>query len=61
LEVLEEYYSNVTSNSTKEDDLGETTVMEVQQIVVVSSNVSTSNDSDLANVTIVEQIGKNSK
>ena len=58
LEVLEEYYNNVTKNSTNVDQLEETSTMEIKEIVVLSANASASEDSDRANVTIVEQISK---
>jgi archaellin len=58
LEVLEEYYSNVTANSTNEDQFEETTTVEIQQIAVFLTNASFSENVDRANVTIIEEIGK---
>jgi hypothetical protein len=54
LEVLEEYYSNATN----ENQLEETTAMEIKEIVLLSANVSAKEDSDRINMTIVEEIGK---
>jgi len=51
---LEEYYSNLTN----ENQLEETTAMEVKKIFVLSANVSANEDSDRTNMTIVEEIGK---
>jgi hypothetical protein len=58
LEVLEEYYSNVTTNSTNEDHFEETTIMEIKEIVVLSTNASSSEEFNRTNITYVEQMGK---
>jgi hypothetical protein len=58
LEVLEEYYSNVTTNSTNEDHLEETTIMEIKEIVVLSTNASSSEEFNRTNITYAEQMGK---
>ncbi|CAF2952145.1 unnamed protein product [Rotaria sp. Silwood2] len=57
LEVLEEYYNNVTTNSTNEDQLEETIPMKTKQIVVLAMNTSSSQQSDQTNLTNVEQNG----
>jgi hypothetical protein len=58
LEILEEYYNNVTANSTNEDKPEEITILEIKPIVLLSTNISISEESDRSNVTSIEQIGK---
>ncbi len=57
LEVLEEYYGHSTNANHPE----ETTVMEMKEIVLLSANVSASEDSNRTNVTVVEEISKKKK
>ncbi|CAF0801765.1 unnamed protein product [Rotaria sordida] len=55
LEVLEEYYNNVTTNSTNENQLEETIPMKTKQIVALTMNTSSSEQSNQTNLTSVEQ------
>ncbi|CAF0990296.1 unnamed protein product [Rotaria sp. Silwood1] len=57
LEVLEEYYNNVTTNSTNEDQLEQTIPMKTKEIVVPATDTSSSEQSDQANLTSVQQNG----
>ncbi|CAF5167778.1 unnamed protein product, partial [Rotaria sp. Silwood1] len=55
LEVLEEYYNNVTTNSMNEDQLEQTIPMKTKEIVVLATDTSSSEQSDQANLTRVQQ------
>lgn len=52
--MLEEYYNN----STDENQPEETTVMQIKEIVLLSTNVSANHDMNRTNATVVEEIGK---
>ncbi len=54
LEVLEEYYGN----STNDDQLETTTVVELKELVMLFANTTANEDSNRTNITIVEEIGK---
>ncbi|CAF2052644.1 unnamed protein product [Rotaria magnacalcarata] len=55
LEVLEEYYNNMTTNSTNEDQIEEITPIKIKNIIVPTKDMSSSESPDQTNLTSIEQ------